>query len=171
VADATAIRPAALGDAAAIRTVVHAAFAREDEAALVERLRHDGAVLAELVATDGAAAVVGHVLFSAVPVAADGADAVIPAAALAPLAVLPEHQRRGVGAALVTAGLEACRARGVAAVLVLGDPAYYRRFGFAAEAARGLRTPFAGPAFMALELIPGALARGGVVRYPAAFGV
>lgn len=163
---ATVIRAATPEDADAIREVVRHAFGRGDETVLVARLRHERAVVLELLAErDGAAA--GHVLFSAAPIA-DGEHRVA-AAALAPLAVLPERQRQGIGTALVEAGLKLCRARGIAAVLVLGDPEYYGRFGFSAEAARGLRAPFSGPAFQALELVPGALARGGAVRYADAF--
>jgi putative acetyltransferase len=95
---------------------------------------------------------------------------VIPAAALAPLAVAPARQRRGIGSALVRRGLDVCRERGRAAVIVLGHPSYYPRFGFSAALARGFRAPYAGEAFMALELTPGALAAGaGDVRYPKAF--
>src|SRR5690606_41926034 len=60
---------------------------------------------------------------------------------------------------LTRAGLDACRQAGVEAVVVLGHPAYYPRFGFSAAAAEVLAAPFSGPAFMALELAPGALRR------------
>jgi len=87
------------------------------------------------------------------------------------VAVAPEAQGRGIGAALCRAGIEAVRALGVEAVVVLGHPDYYPRFGFSAEAARRLASPYAGsPAFMALELAPGALAAPLKVDYPAAFG-
>ena len=90
--------------------------------------------------------------------------------ALAPLAVLPEWQRRGIGAWLVELGLETLRGQGVPAAAVLGDPAYYGRFGFSATAASRIRSPFSGAAFQALELAPGGLADGVVeARYHAAF--
>jgi len=113
--------------------------------------------------------VVGHVLFSALPVTTEAGT--LPAAALAPLAVRPDRQRRGVGSALVRRGIGACRERGLGAVVVLGHPGYYPRFGFSPAAGR-LRDPFsAGDAFMALELVPGALAAPGVARYAPAFGL
>jgi predicted N-acetyltransferase YhbS len=92
------------------------------------------------------------------------------ALALAPLAVLPDFQRRGLGAALVHAGLDHCRQRETDVVIVLGDPAYYGRFGFSAARAAGLESPYAGDSFQALELRPGALDTGrGRVHYAAPF--
>jgi putative acetyltransferase len=164
------IRHALPGDGAAIRSVVHAAFGRDDEARLVEQLRGDGDLIVELVAIAGRGVVVGHVGFSHLPIwSADGA--VTRAAALAPLAVLRRHQRTGIGSALVRLGLEACGAAGVAGIVVLGNPAFYGRFGFSAALASRLDAPFSGEAFMALELTPGALRRGGKVRYASAFGL
>lgn len=154
-------------DRAAIHHVNAAAFGQEDEAALVDRLREDGDVLLSLVAeVDGA--VVGHVLFSRllVETAAGGREAV----ALAPAAVLPAHQRRGIGAALIRAGLDRLRARSASAVFVLGDPAYYGRFGFLARLAEEFDCAYACEAFQALELSSGALAAlRGRIRYPVAF--
>jgi putative acetyltransferase len=72
---------------------------------------------------------------------------------------------------LVRAGLARCRERRISAVVVLGDPGYYGRFGFRAETVQSLQTPWSGPHLMAIELIPGGLADGhGVAHYPAAFG-
>jgi putative acetyltransferase len=94
------------------------------------------------------------------------------AAALAPVAVRPERQRQGIGTELVRAGIAACRAQGLGAIIVLGHVAYYPRFGFSAELARSLRSPFPGDAFMAMELIPDMLrGRRGAVRYAKAFGL
>ena len=87
------------------------------------------------------------------------------------VAVKPGRQRDGVGIALIEAGLEACRAKGVDAVIVLGHADYYPRFGFSAELARQVRAPFSGPSFMALELTPGVLSTERTVRYAPAFGV
>jgi putative acetyltransferase len=162
------IRDESAADREAIREVNRRAFGGEAEARLVDRLRDDETVVASLVAVDSGI-VVGHVLFSELPIETPGG--VVPAAALAPLAVVPERQRQGIGSALVWRGLEACRARGRAAVVVLGHPGYYPRFGFAADLARSLRAPYAGEAFMALELVPGSLAGGGTVRYPDAFSL
>jgi putative acetyltransferase len=157
------------GDIPHIRDIVAHAFGQRAEADLVDQLRADGDALVSLVAVGESGELVGHVLFSRLPI--EGArDRVTEAAALAPLAVRPEHQRRGVGSALTRAGIKACTARGLAAIVVVGDPNFYRRFGFSATVARGLRSPYPGDAFMALELKPGALRAKGTVRYAAAFG-
>lgn len=158
------IRDALPADHPAIRAVVAVAFGQPDEARLVDRLRADGDALVELVAeADGA--IVGHILFSPLGIGAgDGA-------ALAPLAVAPAGQRRGVGGALVRAGLDRCRQLGVPAVVVLGHPDYYSRFGFDAALAASLAAPFSGPSLMAIELTPGALSAGGALAYAPAFGL
>lgn len=92
---------------------------------------------------------------------------------LAPMAVAPEHQRRGIGSALVRAGLEQCRQLGVGAVAVLGHPAYYPRFGFVPSARFGIGSEYEVPedVFMVLELQAGVLLSGsGTATYHAAFG-
>lgn len=143
-----------------------AAFGRADEADLVDRLRADGDALVELVAErDGR--VIGHVLYSALALV--GPEDALAAAALAPVSVTPEQQRAGTGGALIRAGNEACRAQGLAAIVVLGHPAYYPRFGFEASAAETLQAPFSGPAFMALALKSGALQTPRTARYAPAF--
>lgn len=163
------VRGESMGDRLAVRAINEAAFGGADEADLVERLHDDGDALFGFVAEVGGR-VVGHALFSRLPIEMDGG--VIPAAALAPLAVLPEWQGRGIGSALVRQGLCRCRERRIPAVVVLGDPAYYGRFGFRAETAAGLQTPWPGPNLMAIELAPGGLAGGeGVARYAAAFSM
>jgi len=150
------IRPEQPEDVAAIHRVVEQAFGRRAEADLVDAIRSNGRATLSLVAV-GADEVVGHLLFSPVAVAGLAANA---CAGLAPLAVLPAHQRRGIGGALVKAGLEACRRAGFAAAVVLGDPAYYRRFGFVSARQFGLSSEYDAPedAFMALELRAGGLA-------------
>ena len=79
------------------------------------------------------------------------------------------HQKQGIGSALVRAGLDLCRARGVKAVIVLGDNDYYGRFGFSAALAEGIACAYAGPHFQALELEPGALHGIKSVAYAGAF--
>ena len=162
------IRPEAAGDLAAIGEVHRLAFGREDEGRLVDALRADGLARVSLVAEE-AGRVVGHVLFSALPIVTPGGT--VEALALAPLAVVPSRQSRRIGSALVQEGLRACRDRGHRVVIVLGHPGFYPRFGFSAELAGRLTSPFSGPAFMALELAPGALEGvRGEVRYPPPFG-
>ncbi len=156
-------------DFSAVCAVNEAAFGRSDEANLVDRLRHEGAVLASFVA-EREERVVGHVLFSRMLI--ETADGSLPSVALAPVAVMPEDQRRGVGGQLIRVGLDWLRGRGEQVVLVLGHPDYYPRFGFSSERARGLQSPFPVDAFMALELVSGALdGVRGTVRYPNAFGL
>lgn len=162
------IRPAIARDFTAIRGVIRHAFNRADEANLVEDLRAGDDVLCEFVAATDIA-VQGHVLYSRLPVETEGKT--IQAAALAPVSVLPHFQRAGLGRALIEAGNAWCAVNGLAAIVVLGNPAYYGRFGFKAETAAPLQAPFSGPPFQALEITPGALAGGGRVRYAAAFGV
>lgn len=163
------IREETCADVAGIASVETLAFGRADEAELVARLRAEGAVITSLVAEESGE-LAGHVLFSELPVETSGGT--IRAAALAPVAVIPARQRSGIGSALIRTGIEKCGRLGVEAVVVLGHPAYYPRFGFSAEMASKLEAPFAGPAFMAMELKPGVL-RGaaGAVRYAASFGL
>ena len=167
--DAMRIRDETPADWAAIEDLHRRAFGGELEANLVARLRHDDLVACALVA-DERGAIVGHIVFSWLEVQVDRRD--VRAMALAPLAVRPDRQRRGIGSELARAGLAAARAAGGEAVIVLGHPAYYPRFGFSSALAAKLRAPFKGDAFMALELVLGALAgASGAVIYPQAFGI
>ncbi|WP_239590988.1 GNAT family N-acetyltransferase [Vitreimonas flagellata] len=162
------IRSATERDYPAIRQIIRHAFNQDDEANLVDQLRADGEALVELVsATD--IALQGHILYSPLKIERDGE--ILSAAALAPVSVLPAFQRAGLGKALIEAGNAACADLGLSAIIVLGHPDYYPRFGFSAAAAESLQAPFSGPAFMALELRPDALKAGGRVRYAKAFGV
>jgi putative acetyltransferase len=163
------IREETAEDHAGIREINRLAFEGDDEALLVDRLRSEGLVVASLVAAVKAR-VVGHILFSRLPV--ETPNGTIDAVALAPMAVRPEMQRNGIGSLLVRRGLDVCRERGEAIAVVLGHPGYYPRFGFSAALAQRLTSPFSGDAFMALELMPGALdGVTGTVRYPEAFGL
>lgn len=158
------IRHARPADHAAIDAVLRAAFGRADEAVLAARLRADEDCMFELVAEE-AGAVVGHILFSRLWV-----DRFELYGALAPLAVHPSRHREGLGSKLVRAGLESAREFGCCGVLVLGDPTYYGRFGFSADAARQVMAPYRGlPAFQALALEDDAFAGAMSVAYPDAF--
>ena len=156
-------------DATAVASVDEAAFARPDEARLVETLRRDGAAVVSLVAeVDGE--IVGHILFSEVTL--EPARPVVDVVALAPVAVRPGLQRGGIGSALIEAGLRRCARLGYGAAVLLGHPSYYPRFGFLPAHRFGLRCEFPAPpeAFMALELAPGGLEGApALVRYHPAF--
>jgi putative acetyltransferase len=161
------IRPETPGDYCVIGEVNRLAFGGEVEARLVDALRGGGCVRVSLVAEE-AGRVVGHILFSDLSIVTS--RGVVEALSLAPLAVVPDRQRKGIGSALVRNGLRACTEQGHRIVVVVGHPEFYPRFGFTAERAQRLRSPYAGPAFMALELVPGALgAVEGEVRYPPPF--
>ena len=159
-------------DRAAVFQVNRLAFGREDEGKLVDAIRSGTAPRLSLVAEQGGI-IVGHIFFS--PVTIPGARGTVAACGLGPMAVLPTHQRRGIGTALVRAGLDAARAAGHDAVVVMGHPEYYPRFGFVPAHAKGLTCEFGAPpeAFMVLELRAGALAPvpagdrgcGSIVRY------
>jgi putative acetyltransferase len=163
------IRGRTEADDAAIRQLNDDTFGGHYESRLIEDLRAAGLDAVELVAVENDD-IVGHILFSVLATTIDRQT--VPALALAPMAVRPDRQRRGVGSALVRAGLDLARDRDWRAVTVLGHKGYYPRFGFSAALARPLEAPFSGDAFMALELAPDAL-RGekGRVTYPPAFGV
>lgn len=162
------IRAEQAGDVESVRAVNLAAFETALEADLVEALRAqvgDGLVSLVAVVDD---AIVGHILFSPVTSADSGARVM----GLAPMAVMPAHQRRGVGSALVRQGLDACRQRGVAAVVVVGHPTFYPRFGFVPGSTFGLACEYEVPddVFMAMELVPGGLgSTAGLVRFHPAF--
>jgi putative acetyltransferase len=152
-----------------VRSINEAAFGRPDEADLVDSLRSEGAVVLSVVA-EVEQRVTGHVLFSRMSI--ETSNGPVPAAALAPVAVLPGYQRRGIGGQMIRYGLDLLRARGEQIVIVVGHPDYYPRFGFSGEKTRFLESPFPPEAFMAVELGSGALEGiRGKVRYPAAFGL
>ena len=163
------IRTETAADQEAIWHVNRLAFDQDDEASLVDALREGGFVRVSLVA-EQAGRVVGHILFSDLPIITGAGT--VPALALAPMAVLPELQNQGIGSALVQRGLEACRQQGHRVVVVLGHAHFYPRFGFLPALAAHLESPFSGKDyFMAVELVPGALdGVAGRVQYPPPFG-
>ena len=156
-------------DIAAIHEVHELAFGRPAEADLVDALRTRSKATLSLVAVEDDR-IVGHILFS--PVTIDPTDRTFHAVGLAPMAVLPERQRRGIGSQLVSAGLLECRNAGYDCVVVLGHQTYYPRFGFVPASRYGLRSEYEVPdeAFMVLAWHAGVLEdRGGVVRYQPEF--
>ena len=165
------IRSERPNDIPGIHAVNRAAFESPTEANLVDALRIHAEDVLSLVASDddNDDGVIGHILFS--PVTHTGA-ATLRAMGLAPMAVPPERQRMGIGSALVRAGLEECRRRGVEAVFVVGHPEYYPRFGFTRASHFGITCEFEVPddVFMALELVEGSLrGKAGVVHFHEAF--
>jgi putative acetyltransferase len=159
------IRPERPDDVPGIHAVHAASFPTDAEARLVDLLRAAGRLRVSLVA-EVDRRVVGHVAFSPVT-AASGAVGI----GLAPVAVVEAYRRRGIAADLIRAGLEACRAAGFGWAVVLGEPAYYARFGFRPAAEFGLIDEYGGgPAFQAMELHAGNLPVGaGLVRYAPEF--
>jgi putative acetyltransferase len=154
---------------ASIRAVNAAAFGGTDEADLVDKLRGDGHALISLVA-ELEGSIVGHIMFSRMWIKAS--PALVSAVALAPMAVLPRQQRKGIGSLLIQRGLQLLRRRGERIVIVVGHPDYYPRFGFSSNKAKLLESPFPSEAFMAMELSDGALdGICGSVVYPSVFGI
>jgi putative acetyltransferase len=146
--------------------MLRSAFARDAEAKLVDRLRAESELVLALIAEHKSDGVIGYVAFPRLLLQADGETE--PAVGLAPLAVTAEHRRHGVGSSLVREGLIGLSKRRERLVFVLGDPAYYARFGFRSEIAASFGSPYAGPHFMALRLAGGG-PQTGHIRYPAAF--
>lgn len=164
------VRTEKTDDIAAVYRVNELAFGRADEAILVDRLRLVAQPQISLVAVDDGQ-VVGHIFFS--PVSVESAATDLAAMGLAPMAVLPERQNQGIGSLLVREGLKKCQHLGCNAVVVLGHPEYYPRFGFVPSSQKGLRCEYPVPdeAFMAIELTTDALSgQHGLVKYRPEFG-
>jgi putative acetyltransferase len=162
------VRAERAADVDRVYTVVERAFNSRIEADLVNALRRSADPQLSLVAeADGA--IVGHIFFS--PMTIEGDRPAPPACQLAPVAVLQEYQRRGVGTELIRVGLARCRTIGWSAVFVVGSPAYYSRFGFQMAGPLGFTYPGPHDCFLQLlELHPGALTGlGGRIRLHEAF--
>jgi putative acetyltransferase len=159
------IRPEKPADAAAIGEVVAAAFGQPQEAELVRRLRNEGELVLALVAENDDA-IAGFVAFSRVWI--EHAGMRTPGISLAPVAVLPDQQRNGTARALIGAGHLRLKMLGEKIVFVLGDPDYYKRFGFSHEIAKSFGCIYQGDYLQALRLAPDAPTEGEVI-YGAAF--
>lgn len=165
------IRQERADDLEAALAVERAAFGSDEEASIVEVVRSEEGSFALVAESDGE--IVGHVQLTRAWI---GGTAVV---ALGPIGVAPDRQGRGIGAALVRAAVAVAAGRGVPAVIVLGDPGWYARFGFRPGAGLGLRNPYAGVEpggfeiheedFMLAVVDPG-MALSGPVRWHAAFG-
>ena len=148
-------------DRDAIRTIHIASFPSPAEADLVDRLREAQDIAISLV-SETANCITGHVLFSRM-------KAPFRALGLGPVAVLPEWRRHGTAARLIETGLAQAAGTDWEAVFVLGNPAYYSRFGFDATLAAGFQSPYAGVHFMVRALKDELPTRSGPVEYPPAF--
>jgi len=161
------------GDEPAIRHVEEAAFPGPEEADIVDRIRREApAGWQSLVAVDAAARIVGHLLLSPCPVTDDAGSPVAEVLAIGPVAVLPDVQFRGVGSALMAAAMGLAIARAVPAVVLLGHPSYYPRFGFVPARGLGLQPPaqaWPDDAWMGRRLPAWTDDAMGTVRYPEAF--
>ena len=162
------IRRETPADHPAIRALHEQAFGGPAEARLVDALRAAKKLVVSLVAVHQER-LVGHIAFS--PVMVTDAPVGLRAVGLAPMSVLPEFQNRGIGSRLVREGLDACKRRGEAVVVVLGHATYYPRFGFLKATEYGLNNEYSAiDSFMVLELQAGALQNvHGVVKYAPEF--
>ena len=163
------IRPETQEDETPIHYVNQEAFGRNQEADLVNKLRKRGVLTVSLVAVQKTA-VVGHIAFSPVEITSEKSS--FEALTLAPVAILPAHQNKGIGSQLVIAGLDECRRLGHEIIVLAGHPNYYPRFGFVRGSTKGIECEFRVPdeAWMIAELKQGALAgRRGKVRFQPEF--
>lgn len=156
-------------DWAAVYALNSSVFATSAEANLVDVLREEAGPIISLVAEENNK-IVGHIMFSPVSLSSNSEVNIM---GLAPMAVDHKFQRRGVGSALVRAGLEQCKEIDFNAVVVLGHPEYYPRFGFKPSSHFGIECEYDVPedVFMVMELQPGYLhGMTGIIKYHAAFG-
>jgi putative acetyltransferase len=158
-------------DIAQITTINREAFNGEAEAKLIQLIRESDYFLPNLslvAEVDGK--VVGHILFSEISIETN--SGVVPTLALAPMAVLPTYQKKGIGSLLVKEGLKRCQQQGHASVIVLGHANFYPKFGFVKASLKGIKPPFPvqDEAFMAYEVVPDALKGiSGTVKYSKPF--
>jgi putative acetyltransferase len=164
------IRSEKSGDMDKVWEINVAAFETDTEAKLVNALRESGVSYISLVA-EVTGELVGHILFTPVELVDDGSG--LKLMGLGPMAVMPKYQNKGIGSQLVKEGLEHCLRQGYDAVVVLGHPEYYPRFGFVPSIKYGIKSEYEVPdeAFMILELKKNSLkGKSGVIKYNPAFG-
>ena len=163
------IRPECKEDFSVITQINRKAFHTDAEANLIAALRKSNVPIISLVA-ECSDIIAGHILFSEVNL--DGHCPDIRISGLAPMAVLPEYQQKGIGSQLVIEGMKACRQAGYSAVAVLGHPHFYPRFGFEPSVNFKIKSEFDVPdeVFMVKELTKDALTNcSGTIIYHAAF--
>ncbi len=164
------IRPEQSKDIAGVRAINEMAFDGTEEAKIVDSLRNACPDAVSLVAVEDER-ILGHILFS--PVLVSGGQEVTRGMGLAPMAVLPERQRQGIGSMLVQTGIKEMRERNCPFIIVLGHPEYYPRFGFVPASNHGLSCQWDGipdEAFMVLILDEAAMADvSGTARYRGEF--
>lgn len=147
-----------------------AAFETEAEANLVNALRDSGIPFISFVAEEDEE-ILGHILFT--PVELVGDDSGLRLMGLAPMAVLPKVQKKGIGSQLVRTGIIQCSTQGYDAIVVLGHPEYYPKFGFVPSIEYGIKSEYEVPdeAFMVLELKKSSMkGKKGMIKYHDAFG-
>jgi predicted N-acetyltransferase YhbS len=146
------------------------AFNQENESKLIEKIRKGENYIPELsLVAEIEDNIVGHILFSKIKIVGDSN---YDSLALAPVAVLPEYQKKGIGSKLVAKGLEKAKELGFNSIIVLGHKDYYLKFGFQRASEWGIQCPFRVPdeAFMAIELMENTLdGKSGIVQYPDEF--
>ena len=165
------IRPEKKEDIKKIRQLNDKAFGQTNEGSLVDALRKDNALLVSLVAEKDQR-IVGHIAFSPVDVVTANLGSKV--LGLGPMAVLPEYQRSGIGSKLMESGLEECKNAGWNAVVVLGHPDFYPRFGFVPSIDFKIKCCYDVPddVFMAVELEENALDKvKGTAQYHPAFEI
>jgi putative acetyltransferase len=151
-------RPEKDNDCTAIFETNELAFPEDNEARLVDMLRESESYVDGLsIVAEKDGEIVGHILFTKLTIASS--EGKFTALSLAPIAVKPNFQRQGIGSGLIKEGIKACKSLGYGAIVVVGHPEYYPRFGFSPAREKGLETPFPVPdeAFMVYEIVPGYL--------------
>lgn len=168
------IRPEHIEDYDAVYALNNLAFGQANEAKLVDLLRDSDAFIPELsLVAVLDKKIVGHILFSEIQIENEQKK-ITKSLALAPMAVLPEFQQKGIGSQLITTGLDTAKNLGYKSVIVLGHEQYYPKFGFEPAVKWNIRAPFDVPsnAFMAIELVMDGLKNvNGTVKYPKAFEI